>query len=182
MRKRAREREKVPDICLLLIPLCEALAAFTINPSCIVCTANTIENNCKKQFLFIFSKIIVFSSPQHRKHNKKWMNRTLAVKYCSHIKYTGRNLVGIYVVDLVVTNCNELNFLRFNSVSVICVLLILMIHRIYLRWLSCFCWNWYIIYNHFGMVWLGWVLLVGNVSIFHPPTHHRQFIWSLATV
>lgn len=44
------------------LPLCEALAAtFNHNPSCIVCIANTIENNRKKQFLFIFWKIIVGS-------------------------------------------------------------------------------------------------------------------------
>lgn len=56
------------DICLLLIPLCEALAAFTINPSCIECIANTIDNNRKKQFLFIFSQIIVCSSLQREKN------------------------------------------------------------------------------------------------------------------
>lgn len=49
----------VPVVCSSFIPLCGALIAFTINPSCIVCTANTIETNRKKQFFFILLGKIV---------------------------------------------------------------------------------------------------------------------------
>lgn len=59
--ERKKERKRNGYVCLLFIPLCEALAAFTNNPSCIVCIANTIENNRKKQFLFILSTIIVLA-------------------------------------------------------------------------------------------------------------------------
>lgn len=51
---REKEQKKV-----VFIPLCEMLLALTINPSCIVCIANTIENNRIKQFRLILSKMMV---------------------------------------------------------------------------------------------------------------------------
>lgn len=81
----------------IALPLCEALAAtFTHNPSCIVCIANTIENNRKKQFLFIFLKIIVGSSHRRRRRRRRLPLRKLRTYRYRCVLYVRCIYLNIY--------------------------------------------------------------------------------------